>query len=724
MLIPLQLYALDVDEVDPFLGVDNNGNVLPGPVRPFGLVRLGPDVVETQNNSGYETGKPILGFSHNHLSGTGGPARYGNICAIPQSGELCLPATGSPIEAEEAKPGYYAVTLTKPGVRAELTSTARSGWHRYTWASGVPRRVLLDLSKGTWSRIKDGRETRAQCDDAQVTVVDEYTLEGISKYSGGWGGDNPYAVHWVAKFREPFIKSAIWNGLPTPPAIRSRNDKYVGVWVEFPPSDKPLVFKVGISYKSLANARQHVEQMPGFDFDAVVKDAREDWQRHLGLIAVKGGAQERRTVLATSLYRTLLVPADLTGDNPGWESSEPHYWDYYAIWDTFRTLMPLHTLIQRDRQVDILRCLLDIHSHTGWVPDVWTAGGPGMVQGGTDVDIAFADAAVKGLPGLDWKRVLAAVRKNGEVEGPELSWLHTKNGRRLTNYLAKGWVDSDVALSISHTLEYAYCDFGIAQVAKAAGDASVAETYLKRSENAWNLFQEDSKFFWGRKRDGTFEANPNYDQVDAKSPSGLRMLYEGNAWNYATYVPQDHAGLIQRHGGAEAFIGFLDRLFSENKFEMGNEPGFLQPYQYVWAGRPDRTATLMRKLTTEYFVSGRCGLPGNEDSGAMSSWFLFGTLGFYPVAGQDLYIISSPQFEESTWDLGRGKHFTVKAPGTSNAKPYVVAATLNGKSLDRAWFTHGEIAEGGVLMLTMGDRPSEWGRKQVPPSQHLGRITP
>lgn len=713
------LVAAPVDEVDPFIGVDGGGNLLPGPVRPFGMVRLGPDCEVHNNNSGYATGKPIIGFSHNHLSGTGGAARYGNICVIPQTGVLDLVEPASAATNETASPGYYAVTLLRSGVRAELTSTARSGWHRYTFPDNSVPRMLIDVSRGVWTKVKEGQEQNFGCDGTEINVVNERTIEGVSHYSGGWGGRNPYSVYWTASFASPFVKSGTWTNLVHLPEVRSKGDRYAGVWVEFPTDMKTVLLKVGISYKCAENARKHADEKSGFDFDGVVQDSREEWNRHLRLLEVTGGDKDLRKVFYTALYRTFLVPADLTGDNPGWDSSEPHYWDYYAIWDTFRCLMPLHTLLVPKRQQEVLRCLLDIYTHKGWIPDVWTAGGWGMVQGGTDVDVAFADAAVKNLGGFDLKKALEGMRKNGEQEGMGTSGF-TVVGRWLTNYAAKGWVESEMPLSVSHTLEYSYNDFCIAQVAQKAGDTKTAEMYYRRATNCYNLFQPDTKFFWGRKRSGEFEGGFDPNKVDAKTPSDVRMFYEGSAWNYSTYVPQDMAGLIARHGGDEAFVIFLDRLFDGKHFEMGNEPGFLQPYQYIYAGRPDRAAKRVRDNTATFFRPERKGWPGNDDSGAMSAWYLFGVLGFYPVAGQNIYLLSSPLFPEANMTVGDGRVFVIKAPATSIENKYIVAATLNGNPLNRAWLRHEEIIRGGVLELNMASEPNDWGKVERPPSMAIG----
>ena len=313
------------------------------------------------------------------------------------------------------------------------------------------------------------------------------------------------------------------------------------------------------------------------------------------------------------------------------------------------------------------------------------------------------------------------MRQNGEREGiAGGDGNFTMVGRWLTNYLSRGWVESEMPLSVSHTLEYAYNDFCIAQVARKAGDFKTAEIYYNRATNCYNLFQPDSKFFWGRKRSGEFEGGFDSNKFDARTSSDVRMLYEGCAWNYSTYVPQDTAGLIARHGGDEAFVAFLDRLFDGKHFQMGNEPGFLQPYQYSYAGRPDRVAERVRANTSSYFRPERDGWPGNDDSGAMSAWYIFGVLGFYPVAGQDVYLISSPRFPEAKMTVGAGKVFVIKAPATSETNKYIVAATLNGRPFNRAWLRHEEIITGGVLELSMASTPNDWGKSERPPS--LSRV--
>ena len=711
--------------VDPFIGVEI-GNTLPGAALPFGMVRLSPDVAPPNHTTGYRSDRPIRGFSHNHLSGTGGGARYGNVLVIPQTGPWTL--FPEPERSDEyARPGYYSVLLKEHGmeIRCELTTTERVGVHRYTFSKPSDPLTNDELLRGyvpqaeIQGRVLIDASAIINMVDAEVThnvksgvrILSDHEIEGYGRFRGGWGGENPYAVYFAARFNRPFDRCGTWKGESvSSDSLREGFD--VGAWVEFMlPQQGCVELQVAISYISEAQAWRNLESAGVRDFDSVREAADSVWNRALSVIRVEGGSPEQKTVFYTSLYHALTMPTDLGQDeNPQWQDGERHFWDFYTLWDTYRTVMPLYTLVFPERQREIIRCLLDIYDHRGWLPDAWTAGDYAYVQGGSNADVVIADAVVKGLGGFDVERAYAAVKKNAEV----MSDNPYKYGRDLYEYEKYGYLSTRIKNGSSKSLEYAYNDFCVGQVAAALGYGKDRAKYESRSGSWRNLFDPQTRFFWAKDLEGNWAPgfSPTFRRPDYWNGP---YFYEGTPWNYATYVPHDMRGLIAEHGGAESFVAFLDELFDGGHYEIGNEPGFLTPYLYHYAGRPDRSAERVRALLEEFRV-GRRGLPGQDDSGAMSAWYLFGAMGFFPVAGQDVYLIGSPVFEESTLMLEGGKRFTVKAPGVSRTNRYVCGATLNGKDWNRCWFTHSDLLQGGELILEMGPVSTGWGRELPPPS--------
>ncbi len=696
--------------VNPFIGVDHDGMELPGPCLPFSEARPGPDCPIPNWTTGYRSTKPIDGFSQNHISGTGGPGRFGNFLVVPEADAVVTSGYSSDKAEESARPGYYSVFLKRWRVRAELTTTERCTFHRYTFAPGVTPHILIDASRLVYPNWKDVNDPHVI--GCQLTVPDDSTIEGTGEFAGGWGHPHSYKFYIVARFDRPFVRCGVWSDGRIAEGQRQIAGEKVGAYAAFAPSPAGEVrIKIGISYQSLANARKHLEQIPGWDFPATAARAERIWREQLSKIRVAGGTRDQRTLFYTSLYRCFTMPTEVTGDDPKWDSPAPHFWDYYCIWDTFRTLHPLLTLIAPDRQVAMLQSLLDIYDHRGWMPDAWIVGEAAYIQGGTNTDVLFADALLKGLEGIDYEKAYRAMIKNATVmpDRPEFY------GRHLDEYNRLGYCSSKTFCGSSRTLEYAYDDFCIAEVAQALGRTDDRERFRRQSLRCYNLFDDRTKFFWAKDEVGRW--------VDGFSPVFMKAkpyegpyFYEGTPWHYSTYVPHDVRGLVKRHGGDQAFVAFLDAMFDQGEYTHTNQPDILTPYLYNYAGRPDRTAERVRHLLATAYRPTVDGWPGNDDAGCLSSWYVFSALGFYPNAGQDLYLIGSPVFERAEIDLGKGRTFVVVARNASEQNRYVQSATLNGRKLDRPWFTHTEIKHGGELDLIMGPEPSDWGRKNPPPS--------
>lgn len=706
-----------VSEVDPYLGADWGGRVFVGAATPFGMVKLGPDMEDfdgRQNGPGYLSAGRILGFSHLHVSGTSG--KYGNVLVMPVAGELNVADIRSPRSGETAQAGYFAAHLSRYDIDAELTSSDHVGFHRYRFAAGREAHVTVALDH----LLQKGNGSESQKFlGGELWVRSPTVIEGVGRYIGGWNEGGEYRVHFHLEADNAAAAVRTWAGTaPTTQAhVSIDKDQPFGASLDYPAGDaRQVQLKVGISFVSLAQARAHVAtETPGWGFDQVRAANRARWQQSLARIDVQGATPAQRRQLYTGLYHAMLMPVDKTGENPKWKSFEPYYDDYYAVWDTFRTVGPLLTLIAPERQRDMLRSLIDIYRHEGWMPDARSGDSSGRTQGGSNADVLIADAYVKGLQGIDYKTAFAAMLKDASVEPDDA----TKYGRGgLRDYNTLGYVGAANERSGSRTVEYAYDDFAIAQVACGLGRKDEMQAALKRSGNWANLWDKDMKldglsgYLRPRNADGSW-AEPYL------KPRGTwaDFLYEGDVRTYSLYAPHDVRELIALSGGERVFNGRLDTLFYKQYFDLGNEPGFLAPMLYLWAGRPDKAADIVSLAMQREFLDSRGGLPGNDDSGAMSAWYVWQMLGIYPNAGQDVYLIGTPGYAASRIDLGSGKSLRIVARNFDpQLNRYVQSATLNGQPLETAWFRHAQIRDGGELVLTMGAEPSGWGRKLPPPS--------
>jgi predicted alpha-1,2-mannosidase len=704
--------------VDPFLGVDWGGNVFVGAALPFGTEKTGPDMESWDGRPsgfGYWTDGRVLGFSQTHLSGAQG--KYGNIRVMPVTGPLNLNDIRSPREDEVNRPGYYAARLTRYDTRVELTATRRVGLERFRFGTAGETHLTVDLARCLNKGI--GSENQKFL-GGELRVVSNREVEGFGRYTGGWNKGGEYRVYFSMEIDRPADGVRTWAaGEPSSAALAEvEGDKPLGATFDLTAMvGEVLQAKVAISYVSVAQARATREaEAAGWPFDRAREAAQAAWNEALSKIVLQGETASKRVQVYTALYHTMLMPTDRTGENPKWTSAEPYYDDYYATWDTFRSSGPLLTLIAEDRQRDLVRSLVDIYRHTGYMPDARSGNDNGRTQGGSNANVVVADAWVKGVKGIDYATAFEAMLKDASVP-PKNPQQEGRGG--ILDYNAKGYVSLADERSGSRTVEYAYDDFTIAEVACGLGRTAAAKTFATRANNWQNLWDKHlsaegfSGFLRPRNVDGSWAAP--YLDTRGTWPD---FFYEGDLWTYSLYAPQDVKRLIELTGGKEMFVRRLDNLFFRQHFDVTNEPGFLIPVLYNWAGRPDHTADVVRQLLEKWFTAERSGIPGNDDSGAMSSWFLFNSLGFYPNAGQDVYLIGTPSFPEAELKLAGGKVLRIVAKNLDRAQlnHYVQSATLNGKALDRAWFRHAEIAGGGVLELTMGPAPSAWGRENPPPS--------
>ena len=705
--------AAPLDAVNVFVGSENGGATVPGAGVPFGFVSLSPDTAHG-DTSGYDTWSPLVGFSATHVSGTGGASKYGNFRVTPITGPVDPNGLTFMRRNETASPGFYAVDL--PQAHVALTATRMVAVQRYAFTGDQPGDLLIDVTSAVQLGGGGPKATAAH-----VETSADGSISGWASFTGGWN-HAAYTLYFYAVFDQAPMQVGTWTagqgrssiapGVHTADGGDQRGDiaNRLGAYARFAPG-AVVTLKLAVSFVSVDRAKAHLAaEAPGWDFAAIRASAEQQWRDVLSTITVEGGDPGQRTQFYSALYRAHTMPHDLSGDNAWWVSDAPHYEDFYTLWDTFRDLDPLLTLIEPQRQRDIVRSLLDTYQHTGWLPDARIAGVNGLTQGGSNGDVVIADAVVKHLGGFDLALAYAAVNKDGEVESDDPE----REGRALKDYLALGYMPLNETRSATRTLEYAYDDFAIAEVAEAAGHRDAAARYRKRA-GAWrNLWDDKLKCIHPRYADGAWLENYqcDYTYPDQTTVWWGAPFYEGSGTQYSTFTPQDIPGLIARVGGPQAFVAWLDHLF-DGHYDPGNEPDILAPYLYLYAGRPDRTAERVRQILAHDYHPTPQGLPGNDDAGTMSAWYVWSAIGLYPDAGQPLYFIGSPLFSKSVMRLEGGATFTILAPATSAANLYVVGATLNGAPLDRAWLTHAEIARGGTLELQMAARPDAWAGGEV-----------
>jgi len=432
-------------------------------------------------------------------------------------------------------------------------------------------------------------------------------------------------------------------------------------------------------------------------------------------IEVKGISEKDSRIFYTALYHSMLTPSDWTGENPLFDYKRPYYEDFLCIWDIFRTVSPLLTLISTQRHTDMLNTLLDIYKQDGWLPDAHSALQREHIQVGTNADVLFADAYVKGLKGIDYNLAYEAMKRNAEDTSSQNTKVYSAGRIGLASYKKLHYVAADAPfrgrrMTVSRTLEYVYNDFCVYQLAKGLNKTEDAARYKGRTTWYKNHWDNSLKLMRGKNMDGSWITPFN----TAKYETGINF-YEGHAYTWTYTAPHDVKGLIDLFGGKKAFVDSLTYAVS-NHYEAYNEPGMLQVYLFVWAGRPDLTQKFVRKAAAEHFTDSDNGLPGNDDSGTTSAWYVWSRLGIFPVAGQNIYIIGSPSAPQSTMHLESGKDVGIIAHNASEKNIYIQSAKLNGKKYEKAFFTHDDIKNGAKFEFEMGAASSGWGSKYAPPS--------
>jgi predicted alpha-1,2-mannosidase len=613
---------------------------------------------------------------------------------------------GSAKAHEHASAARYAVDLTRYHIHAELTATRLAALHLYRFPRTDAAKVMLDASSVIALLAPPNRQRPVR---TRLCPAGRRGLDATVSAVDGWLHPGPYTLHAAVRFDRPM------RGMKRHCTVAGRG-RHLRAVARFDARRRRVVrVKVGLSFvgrrKALRNLRREI---PGWRFRSVQLAAEKRWRRVLSQLEVRGGTARQRRMLATALFHTHLMPHDLTGENAWWRSGTPHYEDYYGLWDTHRALHPLLLLLQPRRERDTINSLVETFQHTGWMPDTRIAGNNGLTQGGSNGDVLVADAVQKQLRGVRYRTAYRALRKNAEVDSRRPLY----EGRQVSEYKRRGYLSTDLPRSASRTVEYAHEDFGVYNVARLFGKNRAAARYRKRASYWANLWDPAALSVRPRLPSGEFM--PHFDRThfypDRATPAFDAPFYEGSGWQYSTYIPHDVEGLIQRVGGDAAFVTWLDHFFAADQYIAANEVTTLAPFLYIHAGRPDLTSRRVRDLLNSKYGTGHDGLPGNDDAGALSAWFIWASIGLFPNAGEPYYYLTAPVFTKTTIRLQRGRRFIIEAPGASETTPYITGARLNGRRLDRAWLRHDELARGGRLELDLSNKPGGWGQSERPPS--------
>ena len=727
--------------VDPFIGSEGLGNVFVGPSRPYGMIKPGPDVNKA-SNSGYspDLDVPLYGFSQTHVSGTGGGPKYGNILIMPFAGNFDQVKQESLRADEKANVGYYSVQLKQYDIKAEITCTNKVAFYRFGFKPGSRKAIKFDAGDFLGEKpVPDAREAQ-QFVGSEVEVVSNTEIKGYTRIRGGWNNGAAYTVYFYAITDKPFNSFSSYKDGKLYPNTKLQVDDgtKTGVLAYFDDAGEQVQVKVGISFISELKAKQNIEQeAPHWSFEKVLADSQNSWDELLKRIELDVTTSTgQKTMFYTALYHTMLMPVDRSGENPGWQSAMPYYDDFYAIWDTFRSSNPLITIIDPARQAAIVNSLLNIYQRDGYMPDARSGNSNGRTQGGSNAEVLIADAYVKKLKGINYSLALEAMLKDATIPpgGNE-----EKEGRGgLTDYNSLGYVSNLFVRAGNRTVEYAYNDYCLAVVANGLNRKGEANRFLKQSNNWKNLWRpvtdhgatgfimpRDAAGRWidsiiCAESNGRVTAIP-YTPLAQDWPNCVcwwcGFFYEASSWEYSFYVPHDVAGLISNCGGAQAFQKRLDTFFANGYYNVGNEPSFLTPNLYHWIGRPDLSSARIKQIVRANYNSTRGGLPGNDDSGAMSSWLAFHMMGLYPNAGQSYYLINAPLIKQAVLHQTNGKDFKIIAKNLSDTNQFIQAAFLNGKPFNQSWIEHQDIVNGGELVLQMGSKEAAWGTTTLPPSK-------
>ena len=722
------------DSVNVFIGTGGHGHTFPGATLPHGMVQLSPDtrLFGWDACSGYYyDDTSIMGFTHTHLSGTG-IGDYGDILFMPVVGEKPLIAgtAENPDEGyrsrfsheqESARPGYYQVLLQDDSINVELTATLRAGLHRYTYPKASDARLIVDMEPTIHGH---------QHPVTQIRVVNDSTIAGM-KYTVGWA--KRHYVYFYAVFSSPFDYK-LYSGTEYQSDSTSVTVNTAKAVMSFRnlPADGRVLAKVGISSVDEEGARLNVEaEIPNWDFEGVMKQANTAWNEALGKIDIETSDNDSRTVFYTSLYHAFIQPS-LASDVDGRYRTMGHeikqdvsYTNYtvFSLWDTFRAAHPLYTIVTPEQNQAFIRSLLRKYDEGGILPKWELASNETGTMIGYHAVSVIADAMMKKQCDFDVKKALEACIRSSVYDTTGVTPMMDRqilNGKlmpvsiKYKNEL--GYIPCDkVGGSVSQGLEFAYNDWLIAQMMKEHNRKDLYDKYMELSRNYRNYFDPETKLMRGRLSNGSW-ITP-FDPASVQRPSNY---VEGNAWQWAWFVPQDVEGLMELVGGQKSFEAHLDTLFTTSseltgdpnaaadvtgmigQYAHGNEPSHHIPYLYNYAGAPRKTQALVDHILRTLYHNDPNGLSGNEDVGQMSAWYALSAMGFYSFCpGRPVYEIGRPIFDKVTIHLSNGKDFVIQAKNNSVENKYIRSMKLNGEELAKPRFSHFDLMKGGELIFEM-----------------------
>lgn len=727
----------NVEYVDPFIGTTNFSICNPGAIRPHGLMSVVPfNVMGSDLNvqdkdkrwwsACYEyNNKYFTGFAHVTLSGVGCP-EMGTLLTMPTSGELCVDyrSYGSEYENETARPGYYSTELTKYGIKCEVASTLRSSIERYTFPKGKGN-LLFNLGNGLTNEV--GASLRRVSD----TEFEGTRLLGTFCY-------NPQAVfpmYFVVRVNKKPAAYGMWKKQPAFGNAQAQWDSDQGKYKLYPgygrdmagndigyymsydcAEDEQVEVQVGVSFVSIANARENLNaEQKGFEFEKVVKEGHDEWARTLDRVTVEGGTEDQRRVFYTALYHTQIHPTvlqDVNGEYPKMESNENgktagNRYTVYSLWDTYRNLSQLETLLYPDKQVDMINSMIDIYREWGWMPkwelfsrETWTMEGDPAIP-------YITDAYMRGLRGFDINEAYKAFRTSATTEG--------KNNRMrpdIDPYIERGYVpmgyyaaDMSGDNSVSHALEYYLADNALSILADELGHKADAKLFRQRSLGYKRYYSKESGTLRPITMDGKFLTpfNPE-DGYDFTNAPGF---HEGSAWNYTFYAPHDVLGMAKLMGGQRKFCDKLQMVFDKGLYDPANEPDIAYAYLFSYfKGDEWRTQKTVNDLLAKYYTASPDGIPGNEDTGTMSAWAIFSMMGLYPDnPGDPSYTLTTPVFDKVTLHLDPKFYpqgdITIETDRTSPSQLYIKSMTLGGKKLNGYRITHKQLIDGKTLRMSL-----------------------
>lgn len=694
--------------VNPFIGTEGVGHTYPGATVPFGMVQLSPD---TRSNdwsacSGYQfVDDSLYGFSHTHLSGTG-CCDLGDVLFLPISGAVDEEFVKNPTKvlmdkaSEAAQAGYYTVTLAD-GTKAEMTATERCGVHRYTYPKDGERSLLINLSHMLLNE---------QIHELEIKQISDREIVG-KRYTSGWTPKQP--VYFVARFSEPITGLTLYNGDQKTDAKELLNSD-VKALVGFEKSDKPVEIYVGISATGYDGATKNIDKEVGNkNFDELLKKAQDKWNEELAKIVIEGATEDEKVIFYTSLYHSLICPivfSDVDNKYLGMDG-EVHQGDapqytIFSLWDTFRALHPLFSLLDTERVGDMMQSIVNQGDQFGYFPKWELWGGETDCMIGKHAISVLSEAIVKDIKGFDYEQAYVACKRTLELGTDQYS-LYDKYGYIPENESGQG--------SVSKSLEYAYNDWCMAQIAKKLGKTEDYEHYISKALNYQKLFDGETGFFRGKAINGEFDKGFSLASTDPN-------FTEATPWQYRHFAPHDAIGLSNLLGGRDSLASSLNALFNAESTEFGaalpdisgligqyahgNEPSHGTAYLYAYSSEPWKTSAITKEVLNTLYKNAPDGLCGNEDCGQMSAWYILTSMGIYPMCpASDQFIITAPLFSKSTIKLANGKMFTTEVKG-DRTLPYINKVWLNDKELDRNWITYNDIMSGGTLIFELSDVPN------------------